>query len=92
MKLNIYVEIDGHCKGLVYLLEDKSIFPPAVEVGEIEVKDYTKRLRLPDIEIDVDIPSAQELDEIASAHSAEIRAQRKERLMQELKELEDEVA
>lgn len=92
MKLNIYVEIDGNCKGLIYLWEDKGISPPAVEVGEIEVKDFTKRLRLPDVEIDIDVPSAQELDEIASAYSAEIRAQREQKLLKELEELRNEVA
>lgn len=90
MKFSVHVQIDGHFKGSVYI-DQKNDHRTYVGVGEVEVGSYCKSLRLPDVEIDIAIPSQDELDKIAEKYAQSIRDQRKEKLLQELKELENEV-
>lgn len=64
---HVFVGVDGYNIGRVSLREPSQHFEPA-PVGEIAINDYYKELRLPDIELDIDVPTNEELTEMLATY------------------------
>ena len=88
---HVFVEMDGHYIGRVWLQEPYEYLKP-VKVGDIDTSNFQNRLRLADVEIDIDVPSNEALTDMLKEHKQAFKEARKQKLLNELKELENEVA